>query len=144
LNHALSERDGELAHAEKIIAETESQVEELNRIHRREDVNMDYLKSIVVQFLSLPPGTSERAALLPVLATLLQFDAKDYRMIEEGKSKVSWWGTVEPKTIGEGTIASSSSPDYFNELTTYLTGTSSSATRPNSMEPFAANTARNV
>jgi hypothetical protein len=47
-------------------------VEELCRVRRREDVNMDYLKSIVVQFLSKPPGTSERSALLPVLATLLQ------------------------------------------------------------------------
>ncbi|KAL3910690.1 MAG: hypothetical protein SGARI_001997 [Bacillariaceae sp.] len=102
LNHTLSERDGDLADAEKKIREAESQVEELNRIRRREDVNIDYLKSIVVQFLSKAPGTSERAALLPVLATLLQFDGNDYQMIEEGKSKVSWWGTVEPKTIGEG------------------------------------------
>jgi hypothetical protein len=144
LNHALSERDGELAHAEKRIVEAESQVEELNRIHRREDVNMDYLKSIVVQFLSLAPGTSERAALLPVLATLLQFDANDYRMIEDGKSKVSWWGTVEPKTIGESTITSSSSTDYFTELTSYLKGAPSSVPTPNSTLPFAGTTARNV
>jgi len=41
--------------------------------------NIDYLKSIVVQYLSKPPGSSERSALLPVLATLLQFDKKDYK-----------------------------------------------------------------
>jgi centromeric protein E len=72
LKTVLLNRDGDLAAAENMIQEVEQQVEELCRIKRREDVNMDYLKSIVVQFLSKPPGTSERSALLPVLATLLQ------------------------------------------------------------------------
>ena len=72
MKQALLERDGDLAHAETVVQEVEGQVEELCRVKRREDVNVDYLKSIVVQFLSKPPGTSERAALLPVLATLLQ------------------------------------------------------------------------
>jgi hypothetical protein len=72
LRKALLDRDGDLALAETIVQEVEGQVEELCRVRRREDVNMDYLKSIVVQFLSKPPGTSERSALLPVLATLLQ------------------------------------------------------------------------
>ena len=126
--------------AEKRIREAEGQVEELNRIRRREDVNIDYLKSIVVQFLSKAPGTSERAALLPVLATLLQFDANDYQMIEEGKSKVSWWGTVEPKTIGEGATAAgaSSSTDYFSDFTSYLTGTPAPAPIQNAPAPASA------
>merc|ERR1712216_1116524 len=73
LTNTLTERDGKLAAAEKRIVEVEAQVEELGRIQRREDVNMDYLKSIVVQFLSFAPGTSERNSLLPVIAPLLQF-----------------------------------------------------------------------
>jgi hypothetical protein len=32
---------------------------------------------------------------------LAQFDSEDYRMIEEGKKKLSWWGTVEPILIGQ-------------------------------------------
>jgi chromosome segregation ATPase len=96
---ALLERDGELAHAEKKVIDVESQVEELCRVRRREDVNLDYLKDIVVKYLSLPPGSSERARLLPVLATLLQFNALDYQTIEEGKKKVSWWGSVSPTLI---------------------------------------------
>jgi hypothetical protein len=32
---------------------------------------------------------------------LLQFDSEDYKMIEEGKKKLSWWGTVEPILIGQ-------------------------------------------
>jgi chromosome segregation ATPase len=100
LKEALLDRDGDLASAEKHAHEVESQIEELFRIRRREDVNIDYLKSIVVQYLSLPSGSTERARLLPVLATLLQFDAADYRTIEEGKNKVSWWdGSVVPKLI---------------------------------------------
>ena len=100
LKEALVERDSDLANAEKQVHEVESQMEELFRIRRREDINVDYLKSIVVQYLSLPPGSTERAGLLPVLATLLQFDDKDYKTIEDGKNKVSWWGSsVVPKLI---------------------------------------------
>lgn len=100
LKEALLERDGDLASAEKHAREIEGQIEELCRIQRREDVNLDYLKSIVVKYLSFPSGSTERAGLLRVLATLLQFDEKDYKTIEEGKNKVSWWGgSVIPTMI---------------------------------------------
>jgi len=61
MKEALLDRDGELATSEKHVQEVENQVEELCRVRRREDVNLDYLKSVVVQYLSLPSGTSERA-----------------------------------------------------------------------------------
>jgi len=99
LSQKVEEGDGNLASAELTVVKTEDQVEELARVHRREGVNMDYLKSIVVQYLAKPPGSSERTALLPVLATLLQFDANDYKSIEEGKEKVSWWGDIIPTYI---------------------------------------------
>jgi chromosome segregation ATPase len=92
LKQALLQRDGDLASAEKHAREIEGQIDELCRIQRREDVNLDYLKSIVVKYLSFPSGSTERTALLRVLATLLQFDDKDYKTIEAGKNKVSWWG----------------------------------------------------
>jgi len=99
LTQKLEHHDDELATAEHTQKQIEGQVEELCRIHRREDINLDYLKGIVVQFLSKPPGSSERGALLPVLATLLQFDAEDYKLIEAGKTKVSWFGSVLPTLI---------------------------------------------
>jgi chromosome segregation ATPase len=99
LAEMLEARDGDLAAAEYAKQQVEKYIEELGRVKRREDVNLDYLKSIVVQFLSKPPGSSERQALLPVLATLLQFDANDYKTIEEGKNKLSWWGSVAPVMI---------------------------------------------
>merc|ERR1712238_71984 len=135
LNHTLTERDGKLAVAEKRNSEYEAQIKELGRIRRRVDVNTDYLKSIVVQFLSKAPGTSERNSLLPVLATLLQFDDNDYRMIEQGKSKISFWGSVEPVAIGTGATGNvaSSSSDYFSGFSSYLPGVPSSSPVPSSV-----------
>jgi hypothetical protein len=105
LTERLQGHDDELASAELARKQAEKQVEELCRIHRREDVNLDYLKGIVVQFLSKPPGSSERESLLPVLATLLQFDAQDYKTIEAGKTNTSWLGYVMPKIISAPTPA---------------------------------------
>ena len=104
LTEKLENHDTELASAEYSSKQIEGQFEDLCRIHRREDVNLDYLKSTVVQYLSKPPGSSEREALLPVLATLLQFDEEDYKMIAEGKTKVSWFGSVLPTIIGESKV----------------------------------------
>jgi len=101
LTDKLVAQDSDLAKAEHSVIQYENQVEDLCRMRRREDVNLDYLKSIVVQYLSKPPGSTERGALLPVLATLLQFDANDYKIIEEGKQKLSWWGSVAPTIIGQ-------------------------------------------
>lgn len=99
LTDKLQKNDDELATAEYTKRQVEKQVEELARIHRREDINLDYLKGTIVQFLSKPPGSSERGALLPVIATLLQFDSEDYKLIEAGKTKVSWFGSVLPTII---------------------------------------------
>lgn len=99
MKEKLLERDTLLASKELHVQEVEGRVEELCRVRRREDVNMDYLKSTIVKYLSLPSGSSERAALLPVIATLLQFDANDYRTIEDGRNKVSWWGSIAPTMI---------------------------------------------
>jgi chromosome segregation ATPase len=99
LTHTLEVNDDNLALAELNAKLQAGQVEELCRIHRREDVNLDYLKATIVQYLSKPPGSSERAALLPVIATLLQFDDEDYKIIEAGKNKVSWFGSVMPTFI---------------------------------------------
>ncbi|KAL3816306.1 hypothetical protein ACHAXA_011067 [Cyclostephanos tholiformis] len=108
LSRKLEEGDGDLASAEITVVRAEDQVEQLARVHRREGVNMDYLKSIVVQYLAKPPGSSERTALLPVLATLLQFDPNDYKAIEEGKDKVTWWGEIIPTYISSPLEAPSS------------------------------------
>lgn len=61
---------------------------------RRDGVNMEYLKNVVVQYMSFRPGTSEQARLVPVLTTLLQFTAADIKEIKRaarrGNSWTSW------------------------------------------------------
>eukprot|EP00977_Amphora_coffeiformis_P015182 scaffold4442_cov125-Amphora_coffeaeformis.AAC.13 len=91
-------RDGDLASMEKHLEETKAKLEEMDP-NRQPGVNIDYLKDVVVKYLSRPPGSSERAQLLPVLATLLKFDAADYKVIEEGKQRLSWWGSLSPTLI---------------------------------------------
>jgi chromosome segregation ATPase len=95
----LADRDTELANAELSIRQRQVEMETLCRKQRRDDVNTDYLKSVFVQYLSKPPGSSERSSILPILATLLQFDDNDYKIIEEGKNKISWLGQVMPTFI---------------------------------------------
>ena len=57
---------------------------------------MDYLKCIVIKYLVKPPGSSERTALLPVLATLLQFDSNEpLRKGSTSCHKVSWSGLAD-------------------------------------------------
>jgi len=124
LTEKLEQRDGDLASAELIVEKAEGEVEALSRVHRRENVNMDYLKSIIVQYLSKPPGSSERTALLPVLATLLQFDEGDYKAIEEGKTKVGWWGEIIPTYIYRPEDSTPSTSTHTTPQTAPLLSTS--------------------
>ena len=95
-------KDGEYADMEMKYISVREQLEEYSRRARRDDLNVDYLKGVLVQYLSLPAGSSERKSLLSVLATLLQFGPDDYSAIEQGYNQVSWWnwGAVTPKEIG--------------------------------------------
>jgi len=128
LTEKLVAKDGDLASAEYQVNQIDSQVAELCRVRRREDVNLDYLKSIIVQYLSKPPGSTERGALLPVLATLLQFDDNDYKTIEEGKNKLSWWGTVAPIFIEAPSPAPASGMFPVEQISPLLGGGSAEVT----------------
>lgn len=82
-------QDEKLAH--------ESELTALMQTQRREGVNMEYLKNVVVQYMSFRPGSSQQARLVPVLSTLLQFSAHDMKEIKNASStrRSSWtsWGT---------------------------------------------------
>uniref|UniRef100_M4BZL2 GRIP domain-containing protein n=1 Tax=Hyaloperonospora arabidopsidis (strain Emoy2) TaxID=559515 RepID=M4BZL2_HYAAE len=79
-------REGKRRHAEELTAMLQNQ--------RRDGVNMEYLKNVVVQYMSFRPGSSEQARLIPVLSTLLQFTAIDVKEVEHasyrGNSWTSW------------------------------------------------------
>jgi hypothetical protein len=95
-------KDGMVADLEMKYEAIQAQMDEYTRTQRRSGVNIDYLKGIIVQFLSKPVGSSERAALLPVFATLLQFGPEDYAAIEAGYSDQSTLGGLLGGLFGGG------------------------------------------
>ncbi|TYZ57639.1 hypothetical protein PybrP1_003391 [[Pythium] brassicae (nom. inval.)] len=80
----------------------------LMQTQRREGVNMEYLKNVVVQYMSFRPGSSQQSRLVPVLSTLLEFSARDLTEIRSASSarRSSWtsWGadTKDYKPILDG------------------------------------------
>eukprot|EP00588_Corethron_pennatum_P020828 CAMPEP_0194320544 /NCGR_PEP_ID=MMETSP0171-20130528/16846_1 /TAXON_ID=218684 /ORGANISM="Corethron pennatum, Strain L29A3" /LENGTH=1829 /DNA_ID=CAMNT_0039078109 /DNA_START=206 /DNA_END=5692 /DNA_ORIENTATION=+ len=90
LTDILSKRDADIAALTNDLRTAQSQVSKMGHLRRREDVNLDYLKSVVVKYLSYPNESSERSSLLNVLATLLQFEKADYDAINTGTKKGNW------------------------------------------------------
>lgn len=76
----------------------EQELTALLQTQRREGVNMEYLKNVVVQYMSFRPGSSQQTRLVPVLTTLLQFTPQDIREIKQAAAnrRSSWatWGVV--------------------------------------------------
>eukprot|EP00638_Chattonella_subsalsa_P009496 CAMPEP_0117741610 /NCGR_PEP_ID=MMETSP0947-20121206/5030_1 /TAXON_ID=44440 /ORGANISM="Chattonella subsalsa, Strain CCMP2191" /LENGTH=595 /DNA_ID=CAMNT_0005557929 /DNA_START=40 /DNA_END=1824 /DNA_ORIENTATION=- len=58
------------------------QVKELRREHRRGDVNMEYLKNVVVNYMSLNTSSSARKSLVPVISMLLQFSPQELQQVQ--------------------------------------------------------------
>ncbi|CAI5745812.1 unnamed protein product [Peronospora destructor] len=68
--------------------------EELNAVlqnQRRDGVNMEYLKNVVVQYMSFQSGSSQQERLIPVLFTLLQFTAADVKKIKDAEIRGNSW-----------------------------------------------------
>jgi len=62
-----------------------------SRSQSRAQVNLDYLKSILVRFLSFDPTHPQRKALIPVIATILQFSPDELRGVEKVKPSSGGW-----------------------------------------------------
>ena len=62
-----------------------TEVASLRRSTRREGVNLEYLKNIVVQYMSLNDAT-QKQTLERVLATLLQFSPSETKEITDSRS----------------------------------------------------------
>lgn len=99
LHEALEQVESLRQEIDKLRAEKQSQTQELTALlqtQRREGVNMEYLKNVVVQYMSFRPGSSQQTRLIPVLTTLLQFTAQDISEIKKASAnrRSSWanWG----------------------------------------------------
>jgi hypothetical protein len=87
-----------LAQAQQLLSDLNHEINELRKIKQREGINMDYLKNVVLQYMTFPINSSERNALIPVLAMLLQFSPKE--MMEIQKSvRDPIWGTRPVKEV---------------------------------------------
>ena len=82
LQATLAARDLDLARLQQSHAGLVTEVQELRRTMRREGVNMDYLKNIVLQYMSFPMQSPERISLVPVISTLLQFNPKEIAVVQ--------------------------------------------------------------
>lgn len=102
---ATAERDTERA-LEQMEA-LKHRIRELEAGQRRGGVNMEYLKNVVVQFMTFPSGSAEQRALVPVLATLLQFNRRDVRAPTGGLAHRSLTPAVPGRSGGPSTLPTS-------------------------------------
>jgi GRIP domain len=62
-------------------------------------VNVEYLKSVVITYLTMGANSKERHSLLPVLATLLAFSESELARVREGLKWEAWGGLLQVKEI---------------------------------------------
>ena len=72
------------------MVQLKSEVTKLQRLERREGVNLEYLKNVMVQYLSCQ-DSSQKATLERVLATLLQFSPAENKEIKESRTVYNYF-----------------------------------------------------
>ena len=79
----LESRDFELASLQQKHSLLVSECMDLRRVSKREGVSMDYLKNIIVKYMSYPISSPERSSLIPVICTILAFNEEECRCVNE-------------------------------------------------------------
>eukprot|EP00981_Chlorochromonas_danica_P014294 scaffold7730_cov173-Ochromonas_danica.AAC.9 len=77
LQQVLAGKDLELAQLQQAYSALYQEVQDLRRVKAREGVNMDYLKNIVLQYMTFPLQSTEKQSLVSVIGMLLQFNPKE-------------------------------------------------------------------
>jgi hypothetical protein len=90
LQEVLAGKDHDLALLQQSHQALTEEVAELRRTNRREGVNMDYLKHVVLQYMSFSQRSTERRTLVPVIAMLLQFSRSELLEIDRTETDPSW------------------------------------------------------
>ena len=98
IQEVLAAKDLELASMQQSHTKLVAEVADLRRTSRREGINMDYLKNIILQYMKLPIAAPERMSLVPVIATLLQFNKKELTEAE-GAMKSPMWNSLPVKEV---------------------------------------------
>lgn len=88
IHQSLKLKEEEAAESASELSALRNEVSQLRRMSRRDGVNMEYLKNIVLQFICLRDDT-QRRTLARVLQTLLQFSPEEKQQVEDA---YSGWG----------------------------------------------------
>ena len=86
----IARKDMELAEVTMRANALQEEVTDLRRVSRREGVNMDYVKNVILQFMTFPIHAPERQSLVPVIGMLLQFDKKEAEQATKATINPSW------------------------------------------------------
>ncbi len=57
-------------------------------------LNIEYLRNVMIRYMSFGASSMERKRLLPVICTLLEFSEEDVKKLLKGL-KWEWWGGTE-------------------------------------------------
>jgi len=143
LQQSLASRDMDLARSQQTLAELTAEAAELRRTQQREGINMDYLKNIVVQYMTFPMQSSEKLSLVPVIAMLLQFSRKELAEVQRANqealmalSMVSIWSS--PSAAGPSLPPSSRTPKEIKRPAA-LSSSAASATALSSYHTASSN-----
>lgn len=79
LQEKLSLKDLQLAQLQTANSNLRSEAAQLSRVAKREGVNMDYLKDVMLKFITFPVQSPEKTSLVPVIAMLLQFSPDEVK-----------------------------------------------------------------
>lgn len=90
LQGKLASKDLELAQAQQKLFELNSEVIDLRKVKQREGLNMDYLKNIILQYMTFPINSSERQSLVPVIGMLLQFNSNEINEVMKAMRDPQW------------------------------------------------------
>ncbi|KAH8098611.1 hypothetical protein JL720_1569 [Aureococcus anophagefferens] len=85
LQTAIKSRDAEMADLASKLLAAHAALDE--RAAPGDGPNLEYVKNVVVQYMSLVPGSSEHASLVPVLATVLDFSDDDVAALRAAARK---------------------------------------------------------
>nr|CCA27084.1 conserved hypothetical protein [Albugo laibachii Nc14] len=124
LHHKLATKEDQMQTLVEDLTRKDKELARMMQNQRRDGVNMEYLKNIIVQYITFRPGSSQQRRLLPVISTLLQFTHGDLKEIKSAcgrRSSWSSWAAIEKhKPLTSRSLSKLSNSDHPE---TYLTPT---------------------
>ena len=90
LQEKLSLKDLQLAQLQTANSNLRAETAQLSRVAKREGVNMDYLKDVMLKFITFPVQSPEKASLVPVIAMLLQFSPDEVKSATAAVTNPVW------------------------------------------------------